>query len=122
MNSFLSKYGEWLFRGASLAGIVAILWLNSNYVSLDQYQADQEKLSATYRADSERTATDYRAYQNEIARRVTAVEVAMLVMVESNKVNERQEITLKEQELRLRNIESSIAKFIALFDKEHPSK
>ncbi|HYC65866.1 MAG TPA: hypothetical protein VEC14_14145 [Reyranellaceae bacterium] len=84
MNSWLKQHGlEWIYRVLVICGLAAIAWLNSRFATHADLQA--------------------------IDRRVTAIETAIRVMVETNKVNDRQDEFIKDHEQRLRALEQKAA-------------
>lgn len=74
---------EWTWRVACLALLIADLWLKSNFVTLTDYKADKKEMDGAL------------------------IHLTTLIgtMEERNKVNDRQDDTLKDHEQRLRWLE-----------------
>ena len=81
--SFLAKHSEWIYRTLVLAGVCAVLWLNSKYVTRDEFDTRMVRVENS----------------------IVAMNTTLLLIQEQNKVNERQDATLRDFELRLRIIE-----------------
>ena len=81
MNSWFKQHGpEWIYRAMVLIALCIIGWLNQNYAS--------------------------RAEVGELGQRMTVLETTIKVMIESNKINDRQDVTLNDHENRLRTLEN----------------
>lgn len=82
MNSWLKQHGaEWIYRAIVVAGLAALAWLNSNYVTRAEF--DQTRVT------------------------IAGIERTLAIMVEQNKVNDRQDTALQDHEVRLRTLERS---------------
>lgn len=77
--AFLAKHAEWIYRTLLLLGVVAVLWLNSRYVTRDEF--------------------------NLVQNDVSEIKVTLRLMAEQNKVNDRQDEILRDIEQRLRVVE-----------------
>ena len=79
MPAFLAKHAEWLYRTILLSGICAVLWLNSKYVTREEFSV--------------------------VTRDVDEIKTTLRIMAEQNKINDRQEGQLRDHEERLRTLE-----------------
>lgn len=99
MSTFFKNYSEWIVRGVLLAVTCTTLYLNSRYVTLESYEQDK-------RAEIQ----DRKAVEELASKRLTALETIIQVMAESNKVNDRQDNTLRDLEIRVRALEINASK------------
>jgi hypothetical protein len=82
VNSLITKYGEWFYRAVLLAAVFIGLYLNSRYVTREEFQILQKQ--------------------------VAQISTQFAVMVESNRVNDLQNDTLHDHEQRLRALERAV--------------
>lgn len=80
MNAWIARYGEWIYRSVLLATVCVGLYLNSRYVTREEFSTIQEH--------------------------VRALETTLKVMVEANRINDRQDEQLRDHEARLRVVEA----------------
>lgn len=90
MNRFIEKHGEWLYRGVVLLFLAAMVFLRSEFAT---------------KQDLDAAVTEIKRSSAELSRRVTVTDQTIAVMVEGNKVNERQDEQIKDHEKRLREVE-----------------
>lgn len=74
-NNFIKTYGDWIFKGLSLFFFVAILYLNSNYVSKTDYKVEQASIR-----------TDLVSQQASVKQDLTSQQVAIKADVTSQQV------------------------------------
>jgi len=79
MNALMKQYGEWIYRVVLLGAVCVGLYLNSKYVTREEFSVLQKQ--------------------------VTAISTQFAVMVETNRINDIQSETLKDHEARLRVLE-----------------
>jgi len=79
MHSVVTKYGEWFYRAILLCAVCIGLWLNSRYVPRDEF--------SSLKSD------------------VSAIQTTIKVMVEQNRVNDRQDAIIMDHESRIRVLE-----------------
>ncbi len=95
MTQLFKDYSEWIYRGIMLAVVCTTLWLNSHYVTVESYELDKKEAT-----------TDRKIAEELASKRLTAIETVIQVMAESNKVNDRQDLALRDLELRVRTLET----------------
>lgn len=88
-------WSEPAFKALVILGLVAVLWLNSNYVRSERYESDRASEEATRRAS-----------EKELTARMDAVERALLVMAEAQKDQARQDTQIADHEARIRALEA----------------
>lgn len=79
MNALMKQYGEWLYRVVLLGAVCVGLYLNSKYVTREEFGI--------------------------IQKQVTAITTQLAVMVETNRINDFQSETMRDHEARLRILE-----------------
>lgn len=79
MNALMKQYGEWFYRVVLLGAVCAGLYLNSKYVTREEFGI--------------------------IQKQVTAITTQLAVMVETNRINDFQSETMRDHEARLRILE-----------------
>lgn len=80
--NYLKQYGEFIYRAMMFLGIVALLYLNSHYVSIEEFAKTKED--------------------------VQSIKSTLLVMAQYNTINERQNDELKDLSHRLLEVEKKI--------------
>lgn len=92
MNAFLSRYGEWFYRGVVLLALAAF-WVGnfrSNYAT---------------KADVTNAVAPVRSQVTSIFLQVTSLDKNLALLAEQHKVNGRQDDSLRDLELRMRAVE-----------------
>jgi len=79
MNALMKQYGEWLYRVVLLGAVCVGLYLNSKYVTREEFSLTQKQ--------------------------VTAITTQLAVMVETNRINNLQFTALQDHETRIRKLE-----------------
>lgn len=86
MHSIVTKYGDWIYRAIMFLLLCAVLWLNSHYV----------------------TRVDF----DQLNKQVQGLDTTIKLMVEQNRVNDRQDDAIKDHEKRIRDLERMIPRGI----------
>lgn len=80
MNAIMKIYGEWIYRVILLGAVCIGLYLNSRYVTREEFGLLQKQ--------------------------VTAMTTQIAVMVETNRINDLQDRSLSDHETRIRVLEA----------------
>jgi hypothetical protein len=75
MKDIVSKYGEWVYRGAMIAGMAAILWLNQNYVTRSEFNAKMAMLDNQNDADNKSNTSAHLAIQASVSDIATTMKL-----------------------------------------------
>lgn len=92
MPAFISKYGEWMYRGVVLF-CVAAFWVGSSKASY----ATKEDVAAVL--------APVKQELREISSDVASLDKSLAILAEQAKSNLRQDDVLRDLELRLRTLE-----------------
>lgn len=87
MPGFIAKYGTLAYRILMVLGVAAVFWLRGTFASKD----DAEQLKAAIESG-----------RMEVFKLATRLDV----MIEANKVNDRQDLAIRDHEERLRRLET----------------
>jgi hypothetical protein len=83
--------GEWLWRILCTGLLIVNLWAKTNYVSLADYKTDRDAAMSSQKQSDD--------HLNKLENLISKIQ-------EENKVNDRQDETLKDHEARLRVLET----------------
>jgi len=90
INGMLKEHGEWIYRGLLLVLLAANLWLQKNFVTKLDYDADRA---------AQAKATE------SVKEAIVQIQTTIVLMKEENRVNDRQEKALLDHETRIRTLE-----------------
>lgn len=94
-TSFLTKYGEWVFRTIVLLGLVANLYLTQNFVTQDTFRKTISQIEAKSETSSKENISAHLLIQTSVSDIATTMK-----LIAANQVR------VDDHEARLRLVES----------------
>ena len=94
IQSFLSTYGEWLYRTVVMLGFVAILWLNQHYVTKEDFSLEIKSLKS-----------DLFQGQQQISGRIDALVIGVNAANMAIAVTQQRQSEIEDLKQRVRDLE-----------------